>query len=121
MGRRANGHGAGGERDRRDGGGRDVIAEQEARWRRETLAPSLERDGERSDAFTTQAMHWPVESLYGPSDLAGMGFDYLRDLGFPGEYPYTRGTTPNGYRSGLWNMLQAPWYRWKPSARLAMM
>ena len=75
-------------------------------WERQTLAPALERDGERLPAFETQAMHWPVDRLYTPLDLEAVGFDYLKDVGFPGQYPYTRGTRPNGYRSQLWAMKQ---------------
>ncbi len=76
------------------------------RWERETLAPALEAKPERKPAFATQAMHWPVDRLDTPLDLAAIGFDYVRDVGFPGEYPYTRGTDPNGYRSQLWTMAQ---------------
>lgn len=43
-----------------------------------------------------------VKRLYTPLDLAEKGFDYLRDLGLPGEYPYTRGISPNMYRGALW-------------------
>jgi methylmalonyl-CoA mutase N-terminal domain/subunit len=75
-------------------------------WERRTLAPALERDGERLAAFRSQALHWPVDRLYTPADLEAIGFDYLRDVGFPGEFPYTRGTEPNGYRSALWAMTQ---------------
>jgi len=52
--------------------------------------------------------HWvttsstPVEPLYTPLDIDG--HDYLRDLGFPGEYPYTRGVYTNLYRGRLWTM-----------------
>ncbi len=81
---------------------------QEAReaWERDTLGPALERDGERLRRFETQALHWPVDRLYTPLDLEAVGFDYLRDVGFPGQYPYTRSTQPNGYRSQLWAMKQ---------------
>jgi methylmalonyl-CoA mutase N-terminal domain/subunit len=75
-------------------------------WEQQTLAPALERDGERLPSFETQALHWPVERLYTPLDLEAMGFDYLKDVGFPGQLPYTRGTKPNGYRSQLWAMKQ---------------
>ncbi|HZO07850.1 MAG TPA: methylmalonyl-CoA mutase family protein [Myxococcota bacterium] len=75
-------------------------------WERQTLAPALEREGERLPAFETQALHWPVERLYTPLDLEAAGFDYLKDVGFPGQFPYTRGTRPNGYRSQLWAMKQ---------------
>ena len=75
-------------------------------WEQSTLAPALEREGERLPAFETQALHWPVERLYTPLDLEAIGFDYLKDVGFPGQFPYTRGTKPNGYRSQLWAMKQ---------------
>jgi methylmalonyl-CoA mutase N-terminal domain/subunit len=75
-------------------------------WERRTLEPALAREGERLPRFETQALHWPVERLATPADLEAIGFDYLRDVGFPGEYPYTRGTEPNGYRSRLWAMTQ---------------
>jgi len=46
----------------------------------------------------------PVEILYTPADIEGI--DYLKDLGFPGEYPFTRGVYPNMYRGRLWTMRQ---------------
>ncbi|MFH1087347.1 MAG: methylmalonyl-CoA mutase family protein [Chloroflexota bacterium] len=42
--------------------------------------------------------------LYTPLDLEEQGFDYMKDLGFPGEYPFARGITPTMYRSGPWIM-----------------
>ncbi len=84
----------------------DAIRQAREAWERDTLAPSLERDGERLPRFETQALHWPVERLYTPLDLEAVGFDYLRDVGFPGQYPYTRATQPNGYRGQLWGMKQ---------------
>jgi len=84
----------------------EEIDSQRERWNRETLQPAIESLGERKDAFTTQAMKWPIKSLYTPADLDEIGFDYLIDNGFPGEYPYTRGTEPNGYRTQLWAMTQ---------------
>ena len=75
-------------------------------WERQTLKPKLEARPERKEVFATQAMGWPVKRLYTPLDLADAGFDFERDLGFPGEYPYTRGTEANGYRSDLWTMMQ---------------
>jgi len=84
----------------------DDIRAKRAAWEAGPLASELARKGERQAQFTTQAMHWPVERLVTPADLAALGFDYSRDLGFPGEYPYTRGTEANGYRSQLWTMAQ---------------
>jgi methylmalonyl-CoA mutase N-terminal domain/subunit len=56
---------------------------------------------ERQDSFIT-ASGVPIERLYTPLDIADL--DYLRDLGFPGEYPYTRGVHSTGYRGKLWTM-----------------
>lgn len=88
------------------GDANDEIRTRRAAWEAGTLAAELAARPERRAAFTTQAMHWPVERLATPADLDAVGFDYLRDLGFPGEYPYTRGTEANGYRSQLWTMAQ---------------
>ncbi|HKW45309.1 MAG TPA: methylmalonyl-CoA mutase family protein [Candidatus Eremiobacteraceae bacterium] len=46
----------------------------------------------------------PLKPMYGPEDLAGV--DYDRDLSYPGQYPYTRGLHPTGYRGRLWTMRQ---------------
>jgi methylmalonyl-CoA mutase N-terminal domain/subunit len=74
-----------------------------ARWEREVLAPALARAPERPGPFTTVSLR-PVERLYTPEDLGG--FDYQRDLAHPGEFPYTRGIHPTGYRGKLWTMRQ---------------
>src|SRR6476660_5239279 len=60
-------------------------------WRKDTRGPQVSVEGERKPEFSTQALHWPVAPLYTPLDLEASGFDYLRDVGFPGQYPYTRG------------------------------
>jgi methylmalonyl-CoA mutase N-terminal domain/subunit len=44
----------------------------------------------------------PVDPLYTPDGLAREGWDYHRDVGYPGEAPYTRGFIPGGYRQQLW-------------------
>ncbi len=59
--------------------------------------------GERSPQFTTVSGH-PIRRLYTPADLAGR--DPERDLGAPGEPPYTRGIHPAMYRERLWTMRQ---------------
>lgn len=46
----------------------------------------------------------PIEPVYSPQDIPEL--DYLNDLGFPGEYPYTRGVSPLGYRSRKWTVRQ---------------
>ena len=58
---------------------------------------------ELEDRFTT-ASGLAVKNAYTPEDLAG--WDYDRDAGNPGQYPYTRGIHPSLYRSRLWTMRQ---------------
>jgi len=53
--------------------------------------------------FTTVSGE-PVKALYGPDDIENI--DYLKEIGFPGEYPFTRGIHTNGYRGKVWTMRQ---------------
>ncbi len=78
-----------------------------ARWEAEVLGPTLARSPERSDRFETPS-GIPVARVYTPDDVAQM--DYARDLGFPGEYPYTRGIYPTMYRGRLWTVRQYAGY-----------
>ena len=52
----------------------------------------------------------PIKRLYTPLDLEEKGFDYLKELGFPGEFPYTRGIRSTMYRGGLWWISQYSGY-----------
>ncbi len=72
-------------------------------WQDETLGPVKKRFGELRDSFETDS-GLEVEPVYVPEDVAGL--DYGRDLGYPGEYPYTRGVQPNMYRGRVWTMRQ---------------
>jgi methylmalonyl-CoA mutase N-terminal domain/subunit len=72
-------------------------------WEERTLKPSLARSPERPGAFTDSSGA-PVDRLHTPADTAAV--DYLRDLGFPGEFPYTRGVQPTMYRGRFWTMRQ---------------
>jgi methylmalonyl-CoA mutase N-terminal domain/subunit len=87
-------------------GSTETVRSEKERWEREILKPSVARDGERLKEFATQSLKWPIKSLYTPLDLEEEGFDYLTDSGFPGEFPYTRGTEADGYRANLWTMSQ---------------
>jgi methylmalonyl-CoA mutase, N-terminal domain len=73
------------------------------RWEREVLEPALAKAPERPIPFTTISGR-PIERLYVPEDLDAL--DYRRDLNNPGEFPYTRGIHPTGYRGRLWTMRQ---------------
>jgi methylmalonyl-CoA mutase N-terminal domain/subunit len=79
------------------------IAEEQERWEQLTLLPFTERRPESRALFRTQG-GLPLERLYTPEDVAGI--DYVRDVGFPGEYPYTRGPYPTMYRAQPWTMRQ---------------
>jgi methylmalonyl-CoA mutase N-terminal domain/subunit len=71
-------------------------------WEEGPVAKTLARNKERSDHFETSSL--PVQRLYTPLDIAGL--DYERDLGFPGEYPFTRGVQTTMYRGRYWTMRQ---------------
>ncbi len=71
------------------------------KWEETSLQRSLSQLSERNDRYMTTSSE-DIERLYTPLDVAEM--DYLRDLGLPGEYPYTRGVHPTMYRSRLWTM-----------------
>jgi methylmalonyl-CoA mutase N-terminal domain/subunit len=77
------------------------IAEEKARWERDRVRPFLAKAPERKPAFETMA-GLPVERLYTPADLSG--WLYTERLGFPGEFPFTRGVYPTMYRGRLWTM-----------------
>ncbi len=81
----------------------DRTSEERRRWAETTLRRTLSHFPERQAAFETSS-HVPLERLYTPEDLAGTS--YLRDVGFPGEYPFTRGVQPTMYRGRLWTMRQ---------------
>ncbi len=71
------------------------------KWEETTLQQSMATLPERREEFITASSE-PVGRLYTPLDLAKQ--DYLRDLGLPGDYPYTRGVHPTMYRARPWTM-----------------
>jgi methylmalonyl-CoA mutase N-terminal domain/subunit len=81
---------------------REDIAEAKKTWEEQVLKPALGRIQEREAFSTSSGIR--VERVYTPEDTAGL--DYLERLGFPGQYPYTRGIYPTMYRSQFWTMRQ---------------
>ncbi len=81
----------------------DRLKRDRERWERETLGPALEAAPERRESFQTVSGR-EVERLAGPWDAEE--FDYRRDLGFPGEYPFTRGIHSTMYRGRPWTIRQ---------------
>ncbi|SDM71755.1 methylmalonyl-CoA mutase, N-terminal domain [Halogranum gelatinilyticum] len=82
----------------------EKIRSAQDEWEEETLDPTLERFGEREEEFTTDTGGQTVDRLYTPDDVGDL--DYLDDVGFPGEEPYTRGVYPTMHRGRLWTMRQ---------------
>ncbi|MGQ9457306.1 MAG: acyl-CoA mutase large subunit family protein [Anaerolineae bacterium] len=77
------------------------LERERERWEKETLEPTLKRWPERKERFlTTSGREMP--RLYTPLDVADK--DYMEEIGFPGEYPFTRGVHPTMYRGRLWTM-----------------
>lgn len=72
-------------------------------WTNEVLAKSVAKLPERKKEFATSS-NITVKRVHTPSDVKGL--NYIRDLGFPGEYPYTRGIYPTMYRARFWTMRQ---------------
>lgn len=71
------------------------------RWEKETLQSSLDRFPEIREQFITTSSV-PINRLYTPADLDGSS--YHEHLGYPGQYPFTRGVHPTMYRSRQWTM-----------------
>ncbi len=74
-------------------------AEQQ-HWEETAVSKSQARMPERDNLMTTSSV--PINRLYMPQDNAHL--DYMRDIGLPGEYPYTRGVQPTMYRAKPWTM-----------------
>ena len=73
------------------------------RWESQTLEPTLQKHPERKTNFESVSLE-EVGRLYTPADVSDL--DFSTDIGFPGEFPYTRGIHPTGYRGKLWTMRQ---------------
>jgi methylmalonyl-CoA mutase N-terminal domain/subunit len=83
--------------------GASRVSKEKERWERETLKPVLDKGPERCPQFMTTSSD-PIGRLYTPADLPDWG--YMEKLGFPGEYPMTRGVYPTMHRGRLWTMRQ---------------
>ncbi len=81
----------------------ESLEKQKERWEKNTVEKSLTRFKERKNRFLTSS-NIPIEKVYTPLDTKAL--DYMEDLGFPGEYPYTRGVYPTMYRARFWTMRQ---------------
>jgi len=82
---------------------KDHFEQDYQRWEQGVLFPTLQKspENERNAGFTTMS-GVPINRLYTPLDIADTGS--VDDIGFPGQYPYTRGIHATGYRGKLWTM-----------------
>ncbi|MGE5248225.1 MAG: methylmalonyl-CoA mutase family protein, partial [Verrucomicrobiota bacterium] len=79
------------------------LASRRKEWEDECLSPASRATPERRQRFSTVSDH-EIEGLYTPETTPEL--DYGRDLGFPGQFPYTRGVHPTMYRGRRWTMRQ---------------
>lgn len=78
----------------------EVVRKAAGDWRTGTVSPSVAKVPPRKARFSTWS-DVEVPDVLTPADVP---IDYMRDLGMPGEYPFTRGVQPTMYRSKLWTM-----------------
>ncbi len=81
----------------------DPVRERQVEWENGAYAASLRAVPQRKEEFTTLSGE-PVAPVYTPNDVSE--HDFLRDVGFPGDFPYTRGPYPTMYRARPWTMRQ---------------
>ena len=81
----------------------EKINQEKQNWEENRLRPTIEKFPERKQNFITGSSD-AVEQIYTPEDIKNL--DYINDLGFPGQYPFTRGVQPTMYRGRLWTMRQ---------------
>jgi methylmalonyl-CoA mutase N-terminal domain/subunit len=79
----------------------DRVKNSFEQWEQKTLKQTLDESPEREKSFKTES-GIPTQRLYTPLDLEAT--DYASEIGYPGEYPYTRGVYPTMYRGRLWTM-----------------
>ncbi|RLF87383.1 methylmalonyl-CoA mutase [Thermococci archaeon] len=84
------------------------IKEEEKRWEETTVKQFLQKAPERKEKFMTDD-GFEIKRIYTPADL-GENWDYMEKLGFPGEYPFTRGVYATMYRGRIWTMRQYAGY-----------
>ncbi|HEV8458823.1 MAG TPA: methylmalonyl-CoA mutase family protein [Methylomirabilota bacterium] len=77
------------------------MADDKKRWEKDTYGPFVRQAPEREVRYESLS-GIPIQPLYTPEDLAG--WRYEEKLGYPGEFPYTRGPYPSMYRGRLWTM-----------------
>lgn len=81
----------------------DEIKDKRVDWEKNCYSKHIKKHPERKDKFENLSAV-EIKNLYGPDDVSHL--DYLKDMGFPGEYPFLRGVHPTMHRGRLWTMRQ---------------
>ncbi len=81
----------------------EEIKKEREKWENSCLSPYVDKFGERNEMFETLS-GIKVNRIYDPADT--IHIDYIKDINYPGQYPYTRGVYPTMYRGRLWTMRQ---------------
>ncbi|MBW6486222.1 MAG: methylmalonyl-CoA mutase family protein [Syntrophobacterales bacterium] len=81
----------------------NLTPEELERWQKTTLQKAVSKSPERRPSFATTS-HIELKNIFTPLDTGDA--DYLPDIGFPGEFPFTRGVQPTMYRGRFWTMRQ---------------
>lgn len=81
----------------------DEIKDAKKKWEDEVLTPHIKKHPEMKEEFITTSSK-SIKRIYTPEDIPG--FDYLSNLGFPSQYPFTRGVQASMYRGRIWTMRQ---------------
>ncbi|MFH1382010.1 MAG: methylmalonyl-CoA mutase family protein [Chloroflexota bacterium] len=79
------------------------IKAEQAEWEETVLKEHQKKRPETRDEFRTGSGDIPVKEIYTPADIPD--FDYSKDIGLAGQYPFTRGIYPNGWRSHEWPLM----------------
>jgi len=80
---------------------KETVSQMKRDWEKNTLKKTLEKSPEWRERFITTSSR-PIARLYTPIDITDFGYE--QHLGFPGQFPYTRGVYPTMYRGQLWTM-----------------
>ena len=79
------------------------IKKQRTNWEKNSYSNLIKKNPERREHFKNLS-ETEIKTLYTPDDIADI--DYLKDIGFPGEFPFLRGVHSTMYRGRLWTMRQ---------------
>jgi len=85
----------------------EKVEEKFNEWTEKVLTPFIKKAPERKEKFVSES-GFEIKRLYTPLDLKD--WDYIVKLGFPGEYPFTRGVYPTMYRGRIWTIRQYAGY-----------